>query len=293
VPQRIFTAKPIGDRYAAAAIERLCSSCDQCQFTDALKKDDRGRYVKGDWKQALLTRNDPSRDTVVTRENVNGFLKHVPCVVLPKGTELFHVTASSAWVRTSVVGANDQDDGYSFFTLRTRGFAGVHGNQFSARIQLRLREDIHGFFCPVYDFDTYSWGEYTWSNGKKQPAVVKGAVDKGGGLITNIKEAWPGALRPMMIMGCSECEVIIHSSMVPHVTETTAIATSTDNFKTRSIVNIGELPASKKTSEGAPRLTAPPGNWLNPSKEGDIRAARAEAATKDPFNAAHAALFGP
>ncbi len=292
MPTLIMSSKQVGTRFGAAATETLCNACSECQFAGAIKKDAKGNYVKGDWRQALLNRVDVSGDTRVARENVNAFIKHVPCVVVPKGTELFHVSSSSAWVRKSVVGANDQDDGYAFFTLRAKGFAAAHENNFTARIQLRLREDVHGFFMPAYDFPVYEWSDYDWGNGRSQKKVQSRNIDKGGGLVATIKEAWPGAIRPRLLIGCSECELIIHSSLVPHVTETVAAATSTDDFKTRKIVPFGELPASAP-KDTTPAFTAPAGNWLSPSTAGDARAARAAvaAAGRDAFNPDNAALF--
>ena len=71
-------------------------------------------------------------------------LQH-PLVVLPKGTEFFHVTASADWVTKSMVGGA-VPDGYSFFTLRAKGFASAHANQFNARIQLRAFVEVDCFF---------------------------------------------------------------------------------------------------------------------------------------------------
>ena len=293
MPTPIMTAKTFGNRFRSASAESLCSNCAECKFAEALKKDAKGRYVKGDWKQALLKRNDLAQDDAIARNNVNGWLKNVPCVVLPKGTELFHVSADSNWVRTSLVGSNNQDDGYSFFTLRMKGFADKHANDFRLRVQLRLREDVHAFFCPAYAFDIYRVGEEQYARGSV-PKIEHSMPDKGGGLAAHIRGAWPGAYRPRAIIGCSECEIIIHSSLIPMVTETVAAATSTDGFKTRTIVNFGELPASKPKGAEVP-FTPPAGAWMNPSNADETRADKVAAASKGraAFAEENLALFNP
>lgn len=278
MPSTIMTSKRFGNHYRTMAARDLCTRCGACQFEEALKKDERGRYVKGDWKQALLHRNDPTRENEpIARQNVNSWLKNVPCVVLAKGTELFHVSATSNWVRTTLVGANNQDDGYSFFTLRAHGFANLHGSHFQLRVQLRLREDLHAFICPTYSFDTYRVGAQQFSNRNSRPQLVKSTPDKGGGLVSTIREAWPGGYRPRAIIGGSECEIIIHSSLIPILTETVGAATSTDDFQTRQIVHFGDLPASRPQATPV-TFTPPAGNWMGPSHSDERRAERVDRA---------------
>jgi hypothetical protein len=182
MPQTILTAKPLGDLYGSKSTPFLCNMCPKCQFTDVWKKNTGGAYAPGKWQNALVKLDAVAADSKIRQQNVNDWLKHVPVVVIPKGTEFLHVTASSAWVKGSVVGGNTPD-GYSFFTSNKYGFAATHGSHFSARIKMRLREDVHGFFLPQYDLITkFTWTSTEVSRSERRNQPVNGPWVEGAEL---------------------------------------------------------------------------------------------------------------
>ena len=198
-------------------------------------------------------------------------LQH-PLVVLPKGTEFFHVTASADWVTKSMVGGA-VPDGYSFFTLRAKGFASAHANQFNARIQLRAFVEVDCFFFKRYAFDV--WSLKTQFNrleidGPSHPGV-------GGEVVSMIERAWPYGYRPAVWASCSECEIAIHNSYIPKILETTAIATSTDHFATtKSIVPMDNLP----TGDSSPSTQYSIPGWMGPNNSANKSAVEAVMALK-------------
>jgi len=317
----ILTAKPLGDQYGSKSTEVLCDMCADCKFAEAWKRDDRERFEKGQWKQAMLKAADAGDPNEIQKENVNDWLRHVSCLILPKATELFHVTSVSDWVRRSVVGGNKLNS-YSFFTLKKYGFASVHGNQFEGRIQMRLMADLHGFFVPSYThLNIYKWesqfvsqkttkheqdgawetgteiGRRQGSNpgetlvevlgkqGQKETQLYRDQItrtkpDKGAGLVRAIGEAWPDGYRPTFMVGCSECELIIHNSIVNDESrmKTTAIATSKSHFAKkdatgtpldRKIVGMGDLPVSSGEAANVGFDDAP--GWMGPTKASSKR----------------------
>lgn len=249
-----------------------------------------GPFLQGDWKKAVFLRPGvaaaPEGSGLVAQRNVNDFLKHVPCGVLAKGTEFFHVTKSADWVKRSQVGG--ARDYYSFFTLRAKGFASTHANDFKARIQLRLKTDLHVFFFSSYALDLWRPFEMNFALGKKQMQVAKFGTNVGGEVISAVLGSWPEQYRPVAWVGCSECEIVIHNSIVPHVLETTAIATSSNSFDSKQprdtkIVHISELPASRPDASvqvGLDGRNGPP-RWMSPSKYSDAKIKAIEKAMVD------------
>lgn len=166
---KILTLKPLAEHCSKKGILRLVEECPMCQFHDVFATHRGGRLVRGDWRKAIFSlTSDLSREPDrILKENVNDWINHAPCIVLPKGTEFFHVTGGDVstpgahWVNRSLIGDSlndDASDKYTFFTAEKYGFARHHRNDISVRIKTRLMTDLHGFFLPAYDkVHIYGW----------------------------------------------------------------------------------------------------------------------------------------
>jgi hypothetical protein len=248
-----------------------------CAFAKSLK-------VEGSWKDALIERPgkagepiDP-KELANARNNLNLFLKHVPVVKIPKGTELLHVTKSSDWVKKSMVGANNPD-AYSFFTLSAFGYAGAHSSDFKGRLTLRLTQDVYAFFCPHYGgIEEYKLEKKDsgpevnakvkdWS---QRMVITKREVDKGGELAAVLLGEMHPRYAPAAFAGCRECELVFYNSVIPTVMVETGIATSVKgDFTDQKIVDKGELPPPGKGIATGLK-TAP--DWMGPSRAQDVPA---------------------
>ncbi len=221
------------------------------------------RFVPGDWRQAIVERQQNDiPPNVINKRNVNDFLKHVPCGVLAKGTEFFHVTKGSSWVTNAQVGGTGSDF-YSFFTLRSKGFASTHSSDFTARIQLRLKRDLPLFFMPAYNVETWNLEPVQYAK-RSRIEIKKGEPNLGNAVVRTILSSWPSKYRPTGWACCSECEILIHNDIVGDVLDTTAIAKSANYFKdSREIVHHGDLPANAAVKGN---IGIAPPEWMNPAK---------------------------
>ena len=250
------------DGLRAFTVGNSTGSCPDCQFGPMLLKEkswlnSEPSPQKGDWRKAILLRPGGVGKPLQER-NVNEFLRLTPTAVIPKGTEFFHVSKEADWFMKSMVGGS-MADGYSFFTLRERGFAAAHASgDMKARIQLRTSTDIHCFFIKEYAYKCY---RLKTEFGRLEIDCSEPHV--GGELVSMIDSTWPVTYRPAIWASCSECEIAIHNSYIRNVLQTTAIATSTDSFATnRSIVPTGDLPSNPA---GPPPLQFEVPGWMGPN----------------------------
>src|ERR1700692_4940899 len=214
------------EKLGTATPSQGCAACKHCAFTGSDAKDatpggfvnTNGAVAAGDWKKALVERTGVERNiSKLQRRNVNDFIRHVPVGVLMKGTRLLHVSSDADWVTRQMVGGHVEDD-YSFFTLENKGRAATHGNDFRRVVQLTLMQDVHCFFAANYRFQYWRAGERRNHNNTKQWTEIEARdVGFGGELAGVVKSSWPSMYRPAAWASCSECELVVHNSVIPRI----------------------------------------------------------------------------
>jgi len=201
--QQIMTLKPLSDYIKKNHIQHALEECPECQFGQIFARDRNGRIAKGDWRRAIfsLTTGVPDEPSKILRENANDWIKHTPCIVLPKGTEFLHVTGGNVdkpenhWVSRSLVGNSSREkdqDSYSFFTSEKFGFAGQHRNDITVRMKVRLMTDLHGFFIPQYNkVHIYGW-EKVQEHSVERKSTYQMTPWVPGALISSVPTGTPG-----------------------------------------------------------------------------------------------------
>jgi hypothetical protein len=188
---------------------------DRNKFSQVIKR-------KGSWKQAITHRaggvkpkGEAPKEQDRRRRNFNDFIKSVPVVVVPKDTELLHMSGTSNWIGSSMIGGNKKD-GYSFFTLAASGMATTHASQFAAMFRMKLKKDTHIFFMPTYSLLSITKNTHN--------RVEHSTPDKGGGAAATVLQAFPPEWAPVGMAGHSEHELFFYNHSIPKIMEPVRVA---------------------------------------------------------------------
>ncbi|MFK7923045.1 MAG: DUF4157 domain-containing protein [Bacteroidia bacterium] len=196
---------------------RMISADEGTHFAESVEPnmDANAASMTSSGPQALVAAADPE-DIARRARNLANLMRDLPKVKIKKGTRLLHVTSDRGdWLKKGFVGGN-QPEGYSFFTLLSRGPGDAHTSDVSAALVYVLDRDIDAFFVQQYQSIVLNKQKTTHATGDHHTiSSESGGLNLGGDFAISLLENLPMDQRIKAFISPSEAELAFYNHAIP------------------------------------------------------------------------------
>ncbi|MEM6343425.1 MAG: DUF4157 domain-containing protein [Bacteroidota bacterium] len=175
---------------------------------------------------------DPA-DMTRRAQNLANLMRDLPKIKIKKGTKLLHVTSHQGhWLREGFLGG-DKPEGYSFFTLLSRGPANAHTSSVSAALVYTVQEDINAFFLQNYQSVVLNRLITTHAPGDQHSTSSQGGrTNVGGEFAAALLDYLPMDQRIKAFISPSESELAFYNYAIPTLLSRVSLITRKDGGST-------------------------------------------------------------